>query len=125
MILGFGYKKLLYSFIFSKQDDKIEKEGTIINIEEENDRLFLIVEALIDEKLQQIRIPYDEDKEKIKLGNSVFLQIDLSNYENSKIDWQKEILINQASKLKKAVDYPSLAMMIVGFILIIKGAGWL
>lgn len=121
VLFGFVYRKMIYAFILSNQDKRASKKGTIVDIKEENNQLFLIVETQIENKIERLKILCDEDKEKVKRGNQLYLRVDFNNYENSEIDWQKEILTAQAGKLKKAVDYPSLAMISVGFILIIKG----
>lgn len=121
MLFGFAYRKMIYSFILSNQDKRVSKEGIIVDIKEENNQLYLIVEAQIEDKIEKLKILCDEDKEKVKIGNQLYLLVDLNDYKKSSIDWQKEILTAQANKLKKAVDYPSFAMMIVGFVLILKG----
>lgn len=123
LVWGSLYQKMMKFWIYSKtgEDYRLKAEGKILDVFEEDNQFFFHIEVELNSLKQIIKVPFYEEKDKAAVGNLVYLLIDENNLENCEIDWHREMTLNQARHIKKAVKFPSYALMFTGLILIIKG----
>jgi len=123
IVWGFTYHQLMTRWLNpkSKEDFRLKTEGRVLDFFEQDDHMFFHVEVELNKIKQIISVPFYDEKDKMAVGNMIYLLVDESNLDHCEIDWEREMSANQSHNIKKAVLIPSYALFFVGLILIFKG----